>query len=308
MNYRSIPIVKRFARWTWRRRVDVLRVLHWNDPFTPIDTCINLECLWWKVLSTTDPASPCWEPEGYTYDMLPRPGRRLVTALRLWHPRWIHALLEVRMAYLSQAIANEMEERVKNTTKTTRVISLGSGYDVRSIRMLQQQQQNTFQKLECYEFDLSSTVESKRKVFRERLLKRQRLKGGHELTFPTMVGMDLNDSERFRQELNNILNNDPKEVYTIFVVEGVLMYLQGGKASAILQACAETVTKNGGTASLCFADRLFDQSNCDLLPIQRQFQNVGWTLTEWAPNPNANAKHMGIAKTTTMTTIAPTAS
>ena len=316
-NYRSIPLVQRFARWTWRRRVSVLHVLHWKDPLTPVDSCINVECLWWKVLSTTDRFSPCWEPQNYTYDMLPRGSRRLVILFRRFHPRWIHALLEVRAAYLTRAIQSEREatnrKDPKKPSHATRLISLGAGYDVRSVRLLQEaKEQNEGEGIDAtmkfYEIDLPSTIESKQRVFQQRFLKRQTTRRNNMgdttgLSLPTMIGLDLNDIDTLEHELAQIFQDDKDNSnaswHTIFVVEGVLMYLTEGKAAAVLQACATTARvgdKNSIRASLCFADRLFDRLDCDPAPIQQQLAQTGWELSEWAPSPNANAKHMGIAR------------
>lgn len=349
-NYRSIPVVKQFARWTWRQRVPILRILHWKDPWTPVDSCINLECLWWKVLSTTNPSSPCYEGSpssghSYTYDLLPRPSRRFITSLRRFHPRWIHALLEVRMAYLNQAIqaermqVNDNDNSNSNSTMTgLRVISLGAGYDVRSIRLLNEEESSTPATgnsdkqpsliLECFEFDLPATIDSKQQLIEQRLLKRQpkrrrqqimkkqergrdrkeEMTPSTQLKLPTMIGLDLNDTVELQRQLQQIFRKKDKEeidnqYHTIFVVEGVLMYLDEGKAAAVLQACADAARNSSGessssasSASLCFADRLFDRNDCDPIPLRDDLARTGWKLHEWAPNPHANAKHMGIAR------------
>ena len=293
--YRTMPLIKDFARWTWRRRHFVLKVLHWRDELTPVDSCINLECLWWKALSTTNPHSPCFEP--YTYDLLPRPGRTLLSSLRRFHPRWIHALLELRMAYLNQAVEQEM---VAHAKRPVRIISLGAGYDTRSIRMLNNrrdhdesgtEEEGVGVVVECYEFDLPSSIESKKRLIHERLVKRRSKRGLSDLKIPTMIGLDLNDTEEFQRQLSLICGTR-KDLHTIFVVEGVIMYLDQGKAEAALQACANATT----TSSLCFADRFFENFQVDPVPIQDGLRELGWELIEWAPSPNANAKHMGIAR------------
>ena len=119
-----------------------------------------------------------------------------------------------------------------------------------------------------------------------------------------MIGLDLNDIVEFQRQLQFLFesdNNDNKEKkeeilhHTIFVVEGVLMYLEEGRAAEVLQACADAARQSGGLASLCFADRLFGRSDCDPVPMQQELAKTGWKLYEWAPSPNANAKHMGIA-------------
>ena len=284
--YRTTPLIKDFARWTWRRRHFVLKMLHWRDELTPVDSCINLECLWWKALSTTNPRSPCYEP--YTYDLLPRPGRTILSSLRRFHPRWIHALLEIRMAYLNQAVAQEMA----HTKRPVQIVSLGAGYDTRSIRMLNNMDHASGNVVVgCYEFDLPSSIESKERLIQERLAKRRSKRGLSELTIPTMIGLDLNDTEEFQRQLSLICRTDT-DLHTIFVVEGVIMYLDKGKAEAALQACAKATAHS----SLCFADRLFENFQVDPVPIQDGLRALGWDLIEWAPSPNANAKHMGIAR------------
>jgi O-methyltransferase involved in polyketide biosynthesis len=111
-----------------------------------------------------------------------------------------------------------------------------------------------------------------------------------------MIGIDLNDTEELRRQLQAIFHdNEPnQDWHTIFVVEGVLMYLQADRAIAALQLCSDMAT---GPASLCFADRLLNFSHCDPIPMQQQLLQTGWVLKEWAPSPTANAKHMGIART-----------
>jgi O-methyltransferase involved in polyketide biosynthesis len=305
-NYRTVPVIKDLARWTWRRRQFVLTLLHWNDPLKPVDSCINLECLWWKALSTTNRQSPCYDD--YTYDLLPRPGRTILKALRRLHPRWIHALLEIRMAYLNKAVAQVMNDDDNDDNsdhiynqRPVRIISLGAGYDTRLIRMLNDDDDDGVSRrvIECYEFDLPASVESKKKLIQERLVQRQVKKGRPDLKLPTMIGLDLNDTVEFEKKLKEICcrkRPDDADLQTIFVVEGVIMYLDKGKAEAALQACANACSTSNVHSSLCFADRFFENFNVDPTPIQERLRSLGWELIEWAPNANANARHMGIAR------------
>ena len=281
-DFSSRPWLKKYARWTWRRRDTVLKILHWRDTLTPVDSCINLECLWWKALSTTDPSSPCYEASfPYTYSLLPKYTRRLIKSLRWLHPRWIHSRLEVRQAYLNGAVAAEARNHAK-----VRIISLGAGYDARSIRILNDE---LHKDVECYEIDLPSTVESKRKLFGERLCRQN----PRPWKLPTLIGLDLNDTDKLRQELSDIIAPiEDTTRHTIFVVEGVLMYLDEGKAAAALAACAQACR---GGSSLCFSDR-FPVENDEVETMQVFLAETGWDLIEWAPNPEANAKHMGVAR------------
>jgi O-methyltransferase involved in polyketide biosynthesis len=189
------------------------------------------------------------------------------------------------MAYLNQAVAQEMAR----VNRPVRLISLGAGYDTRLIRMLNDDVSGHV--VECYEFDLTSSVESKTRLIQERLLKRQSKKGRSDLKLPSMIGLDLNHTEEFRKQLARICERRD-DLHTIFVVEGVMMYLDKGNAETALQACADATFHS----SLCFADRLFENFQVDPVPIQDGLRHLGWCLTEWAPAPNANAKHMGIAR------------
>lgn len=284
-------ITKQLARWTWKTRRAVLTVLHLLDPLKqPPDNCINLECLWWKALFTTNPQSPAFD-NGWTYDMLPSFSRR-ITKFRWLHPRLIHAQLEIRTAYLNQAIANEIELAFAAThkKKKIRIISLGAGYDVRSIRLA-----GGNSNVVCFEFDLPDTVSAKKQLLEERLMKR-RLNISQE-QLPTLIGLDLNDVDAFQNYLREIVLQDDDnkdDWYTIFVMEGVLMYLKQGVAARVLATCAAEI--KGASASLCFADRLENVTDIDMKRFQRALQTTGWTLTDWAPNPSAHARHMGTAR------------
>eukprot|EP00428_Durinskia_dybowskii_P086201 CAMPEP_0170422298 /NCGR_PEP_ID=MMETSP0117_2-20130122/36369_1 /TAXON_ID=400756 /ORGANISM="Durinskia baltica, Strain CSIRO CS-38" /LENGTH=92 /DNA_ID=CAMNT_0010680929 /DNA_START=37 /DNA_END=312 /DNA_ORIENTATION=- len=92
-------------------------------------------------------------------------------------------------------------------------------------------------------------MESKEKLIQQRLLPRQQQKDSTRLKLPVLIGIDLNDTEELRRQLDHIVSRDrtTKDWYTIVVVEGVLMYLEPDRAVAALKLCAEMVT---GPASL----------------------------------------------------------
>jgi O-methyltransferase involved in polyketide biosynthesis len=199
------------------------------------------------------------------------------------------------MAYLNQAVTVEAQ-----SYSHVRLISLGAGYDARSIRWLNESPLGVATVVQCYDIDLPETVTSKQRLFDQRLSRRY----DFPLKLPTLIGLDLNDTDQVYQELQKILNpSDDDEGkknatlwHTIFVAEGVLMYLDEGKAAAVLKACAEACPE-GGTASLCFADRLVSRDKDTVEDIQAFLANAGdWNLTEWAPHKKANAAHMGRAR------------
>lgn len=75
--------------------------------------------------------------DSLAYDLLPRGSRVLVgKRLRKFYPRLHHANVEIRTAYLDQSVTRIIDEihATKEPRARIRLISLGAGYDVRSIK------------------------------------------------------------------------------------------------------------------------------------------------------------------------------
>jgi len=339
------PVRRRLALWTWHTRGLVLRVLHLLDPLRPPNRCINLECLWYKTLAANNRTSPIADG-GLSYDLLPRFSRWVVARpfARLY-PRLVHGRLEIRAAYLERAVRREIDEynrrqrsdrnddehKKKQKSTKFRVMYLGAGYEVRSIKLLTGGVVD-----ECYDLDLPDVIATKRRLLDERLRRRRPelfcVTGStsnedtssleNNKNFPRLIGIDLNDVDDFERRLEEILlprdGQDEEEEregsvwYNIFVAEGVLMYLKDGNSGRILDACARVAAKasrasyralnaaggvgSTGTASLCFADRLENVTGVNMTECQAELQRASWNLVDWAPNPYMNARHIGTAR------------
>ena len=280
----------------WRLHKRMLPILHAFDRNKPPDSSLSLAVLWWKALSGNDKFSPAYD-DGLSYDLLPRGSRAVVSKrLRRFYPRLHHANVEIRTAYLDRAIANVVNEvRKEDTTKRIRLIMLGCGYDIRSLKLRQRGFID-----EAVEFDLPDVVEAKKKLFHNRLLRRRRRRGMKDQDLPIMMPIDLNQLDDVRKKLEGIVTRGDdksawKQYHNIFVFEGVMIYLDDGVPSALLGICRDVLNKHGLDGSLCFADRLerIPEGNIDdgIVELNRN----GWELVEWLPKPGL-ARHQGSAR------------
>lgn len=278
---------KLLRRISWRTHSKILPLLHWKDEARAQDVDVNLRVLWNKVITSLDKNSPAYEPERWTFDMLPWSRwilRMIPTGL---FPRWLHANIELRTVYLNMAVDREIEQ-VPAGTKI-RIVTVGGGYDSRPARLLAS---NIIQ--QAWELDLPNVAASKRAML-ERLFQRRNI----PINTPQLSGVDLNDLDLVQTTLENIAKDDKRnEWHTIVVSEAVLMYLDEGVPSKVLTVC-RSVFGRKGTASFCFADRLEGVPQ-DGVPQEdedagRQFlSQAGWKLVDWLPKPG-RACHMGIA-------------
>ncbi|CAB9529369.1 expressed unknown protein [Seminavis robusta] len=237
----------------------------------------------------------------WTYDTLPRGSRWLLRILPTrWFPRLHHANIEARTAYLDQIVQGEIMDRVRphdNAIQNIRLISVGAGYDVRCSRLLSQYyaDHDTIE-MTAYECDLDHVVRSKQKILDR--IQRRRPQSRH----PTLIPMDLNDlNGTVTQILQNIIlqdgnnNNNNQSTHTIFISEGVMIYLNQGVPSGLLQLCSETALQAGNTASFCFADRLENVPGGDREAAMLELSRNGWELIDFCPKPGL-ARHMGLAR------------
>lgn len=268
--------------WTVGRLVTPL--LHWFDPLQPPNSSLNLYCLWWKALSGNDPQSPVFD-HYLAFDLLPRGTRYPIKYFRRFFPRLHHANVEIRTAFLDGAV-----EQCANIhpNRGIRLISFGAGYDVRSIKL---RERNV---IECaYELDLPEVVEAKTKLLTSRRLQRRRPTVTQSM-LPQMVGVNLNRVEDVERALVEIFdNNKDDNCYTVFLFEAVLIYLDEGIPSALLQLCSRLSTNKN--ASLVFADRLENIPAGDKRIGQSELEELGWKVVEWLPKPGL-ARHMGRAE------------
>ena len=279
----------------WRVHATALPLLHALDSCRPRDSCLSLRCLWLKALSGNDRSSPAFDG-GLSYDLLPGGTRLLVgRALRRAYPRLHHANIEIRTAYLD-GVVSDAASRAREGGNRVRLVSLGAGYDPRSVKLKSRGVVD-----DAIELDLPGVIEVKRRQL-DRLLRRRSEDLSRE-DLPELFPVDLNrvgDVKRILEDVLTRNNSDGDENlggrwHTIFVFEGVLIYLDDGVPSDLLGACSAAL--RGGkmsVGSLCFADRLENVPGGDQIAGREELGGNGWELRDWRPKPGL-ARHMGSA-------------
>lgn len=302
----------------WKIHRAAMPFLHFGDRCKPPDSSLSLMCLWWKALAANDPRSPVHD-NSLTYDMLPSVTRLLVgPAAWRWYPRLHHANVEIRTTFLDRSIKRLVEDLVaqqlllqqesssynvtghQNRTKV-RLITLGGGYDARSIKLRQAGLID-----QAIELDLANVVDAKRKIFASpRLHRRRRRRQRHEsspesqlgLLLPDLYPVDLNrlpDVEAILTDL--VASSDVKETWhTIFLFEGVMIYLDESVPNGLLNVCRNVLRKNHARGSLVFADRLERIPGGDYDIARTVLAEAGWRILDWQPKPGL-ARHMGVAE------------
>jgi len=272
-------------KFAWRTHGRILPLLHANDQTKPEDSDQSLKVLWNKAVTSIETSSPGYDDE-WTFDIMPDPSRNLLRIVRPLLPRLHHANIEIRNTYLNQIIQKEIDD---NRNKKIRLVSIGGGYDPRGTRLL-----STWPDVveEAWELDLPKVVISKRKML-ERLEKRRKQRGG-SFKYPQLRPIDLNDHGTAKALLQEIVQANNNNWHTIFISEGLLIYLDD--PNGLLQVCANVMkSTQGGNASLCFADRLANVPGGDEGAARQELSKVGWDLVEWRPKPGL-ARHMGLAR------------
>lgn len=273
----------------WKLHKRLIPLLHSTDGCKPPDSSLNLACMWWKGLSGNDKSSPVYDNE-LAYDLLPSGWRRILRLRRLY-PRLHHGNVELRTAYLDGQIAQIVEEqKVANKKQPKiRLVCMGAGYDTRGIKMTERKLVD-----QVVELDLPEVVNAKERLF-QRLLKRRPWLT--EFTMPSLVPSNFNDVPDVEQKLRNSLlpnKDDEEDWYTIFVFEGVMIYLNDGVPSSMLNITSKLLRENNLNGSLCFADRLENVPGGDFEMGVEELKRNGWALKDWSPKPGV-ARHMGSA-------------
>lgn len=291
-------------KFSWRIHGYLLPLLHAWDQARSKDLDYSLKCLWCKALSGRDPDSPAFDG-GMTYDMLPSGSRWILKLPRSFFPRLIHFNIELRTAYIDQALREEIARiRSRDAECRIQLITLGAGYDTRSTRFLTNGLVD-----EAWELDVEAVMESKR-IMLERLQQRRK-KRKQAIKVPFLMTQDLNDLEGVKDVLSNALNDThttctekageegyPK-CHTIFIFEGVLIYLRDGIPRRILSAISSIIQTRDRPASIIFADLFRDLRGMESMDeIQTHFQReLGWDLdlNSFCVKPGL-ARHMGVAR------------
>ena len=277
-------------KWAYMFQKYMTPLLHLFDRQKPPNSSLNVYCMWWKALSGNDIRSPVFD-HGLSYDLLPRGSRRVIKWFNKQFPRLHHANVEIRTAYLDQSIAQcVMEGKAKNPNVQIRLIALGAGYDVRSIKLKERGVIN-----EAIELDLPTVVDAKQRLLSSKRFQRRRPQAENFLP-KEYYRVDLNNVTHVQTVLNEILTQKPYEKWhSIFVFEAVMIYLNDGIPHSLLETCRQSLVRNGASGSLVFADRLENVPGGNYTCAVHELRSTGWNLVEWLPKPGL-ARHMGRAK------------
>lgn len=287
------PAPRFYKRIAWRLEGLLLSLLTRVDPYHPPNSKLSLRILWWKALVGNDRTSPLYDTDALTYDLLPGGFRLLVSpSVARFYPRWLHPIIEIRTAYLDQAVKRTCDEIRQGQGKTKiRLISVGGGYDMRSLRLAEYVDT-------AIELDLPPVIKAKRALLTSKRFQSRQLASLRKAhCLPTWHAVDLNDTEGFYNTLLKIFQNDDKteQWHSIFIFEGVLMYLNEGVPSEVLRVCRQSLRQGHQTGSLIFADAVEDISHEDDEGVARQvLKNQGWDLVDWLPK-GGRTRHMGAA-------------
>lgn len=262
-----------------------------------------LKVLWCKAITSVDPQSTACHDDDWTYDMMPTYSRWwLLKFIPIsFYPRLHHANVEFRTVFLNRCIQQEIARLPLSTH--VRLVAIGSGYDVRNTRLLSQHERIHA----AWELDLPIVIEGKHALL-ERLEQRRTLKTKGPVRLPHLRQVDLNDVEAVKQvlaEIHHDITNEGESWHTIYIVEGVMMFLEDGIPKELLQLFRNAAKANGENASVCFADHLTSRRGSnDTSPtsmdddqeremVQSLFSSAGWNhFGNWAVKPG-KARQMG---------------
>jgi Leucine carboxyl methyltransferase len=300
-------------RWSWKLHGKLLPLLHWGDPIAVPDVYVNLRVLWCKALSSFHSASPANDDSGrIAYYMLP-PLTRWPLKYFWWSfPRWMHANIELRTAYLNAALQQELTRiRSKSNNNNNNqnikicVVVLGGGYDPRAAKLLASSKVDR-----VYELDLPAVVQSKRQLL-------ERAMGVNTMAqFQDkyrLEAVDLND----KAALDCVLDQIQAQLqggdswYTVLISEALLLYLNPGVAGSILKKISKRfgTNRNGAGASFVFADRLDLNSVTNIwvtsdgsaepsvevrVQVEQWLLKHGWKLQDFKSKTGAT-RHLGLA-------------
>ena len=334
-------------RWVWSFAWALQRktipLLHYFDQCAPKDSNLNLAVLWWKAISGNRLGSPTFD-DFIAYDLLPPVTRMIVGFPFCWlFPNLHHQNVALRTAFLDSALQQVLDKNyrpehvdggsVLHETKNSddqskpRVITLGAGFDTRSLRFrrsksvsgnvttilsskncgnsatLQTSAANQRLDTDFYEIDLPAVVSQKASIFKRFAMRRP------DCILPKLYGADLNDLIVVKSQLSEIFSHAGGSQTsstlvkkpTVFIVEAVLMYLKEENVMPLLSLCMSEAAKYSTSVELCFADRLpgmphsDTDANIENAAARLLLKTVGLDLTTWQPKPG-RARHMGIAK------------
>jgi hypothetical protein len=281
------------SRQMFRAFKRLVIILHTFDPLKPPNSSLSLMCLWWKTIAANDQSSPAYDG-GLTYDLLPRYCRWMISPwLVKFYPRLTHCNIEIRTAFLDRAVTTFANEVRKNTLPSDdnkqqqriRLVTFGGGYDVRSMKLMEQGIID-----EAVELDLPIMVQAKRRLFESKRFRNKR----PNIRVPTLYELDLNNLDDVRTILQEVIK-EKENFVTIFLFEGVLMYLNDGISHELRLLCNHILQENQKEGYLCLADRLETVTDNDVDSVRSVLAATNWQLVDFLAKPGA-ARHMASAR------------
>lgn len=272
--------------WAWKLHTIMLPILHYFDKCFPQDTFVNLSVLWWKSISGSNRHGPLYD-YGIAYDFLP-PFMRIIVSypLCLLYPKLHHQNVALRTLYLDEVIEEQLNNNISDlqssssgllltpstttassaaslSSPKTHVLTLGAGFDTRSLRLALQHHNHTT----WHEFDLSRVIQQKQSVLNRYLQRRQRfynkiIKRESCLTedlIPKLYSIDMNNISAVVESLHTALSSISvqKGDKVIFITEASLLYLNQSVVAPLLASCMKTagIYVDPRNIKYCFADR-----------------------------------------------------
>ena len=273
----------------WKMQKRMIPILHSTDSCKPPDSSLNIACMWWKALSGNDKNSPVYD-DGLAYDLLPSGWRKIASPrMNRFFPRLHHGNVELRTAYLDNAVREIVKDAKdpllhSDSHVKIRLVCMGAGYDTRGVKMLEQGIVDM-----VVELDLPEVVDAKQRLF-ERL--RMRRPGLVDVDMPELIPSDFNDVPDVEKKLQQVLKDDTNgDWHTIFMFEGVMIYLNDGVPSSLLNVTSNALIEKGLQGSLCLADRLENVPGGDQDMGGMELERNGWRIIDWCPKPGL-ARHM----------------
>jgi hypothetical protein len=286
----------------------VLPILHMFDDIELPNSSLCLPIMWWKALlrkSGTSSSNPDDDPAAWAHDLLPPSSRWIVRYFRNFFPPLHHQNIQLRTNFLDSRI-KAMAAASKQ--KRIRLVILGAGYDLRTLRFLKQ---DIVQ--QAIEVDLDYIIEAKKILLDSSRFQRSR----PNCRLPQMAAVDLNNIDHSNITLSKLLlsqnhdeyednigiegnddtanidDDDNDDIFNIFLLEGILVHLEAGTSSEILKIL-RSVCEQDSNGCLIFCDRIqgVDDQRLDL--AQKVLAESGWDLIEFLSTPT-KTPHFGVA-------------
>lgn len=310
-------------RWLWSSawRIQtwaIKNVLHRWDDLIKADTFLNLSVIWWKAISGNRLGRT--NDGGAAYDILP-PWTRLIVSWPLCHlyPNLHHQNVALRSLFLDESLSEVLRQCEPDCRLLA--VTLGAGFDTRSLRFLNRVRRPSLQQneekgaeapieVEMYEVDLPAVVAEKAAVLQGRYLKRN---PSHAV--PALFGADLNDADAVQRSLDAIFAESARRhpyagnqrIQVVYLLEATLMYMNDERVLPGLQMCVSRAKAFSALpVKLLFSDRIpgvldalggetADSDVRERALVADYLSKAGLRLETWRPKPG-RARHQGTAQ------------